>query len=67
MVSRSTIISVQSVETPVIKKAKLLPGAFALVSRSAAIGVEPSEQTSTMIEEFALRKILFYVGFLECV
>ena len=43
VVSLSTIISVQSVDTPVIKNAKLLPGAAARLSKSAAIGAQPSE------------------------
>ena len=35
--------------TPAIRKVKALPGAPARVSRSAAIGLEPSEQTSITV------------------
>ena len=35
--------------TPAIRKVKLLPGAAALVRISAAMGVEPSEQTSMRV------------------
>ena len=43
------INEMNKLETPVIRKAKLLPGALALVNMSAAIGLEPSEQTSIKV------------------
>ncbi len=42
-------------ETPVIRNAKLFPGALARVRISAAIGVDPSEQTSMMVATTSVR------------
>ncbi len=42
-------------ETPVIRNAKAFPGAPARVRMSAAIGVEPSEQTSRTVATIRVR------------
>ncbi len=49
VVSRKDIISVCSVETPVITKAKPLPGGCARVTKYAAIGAKPSEDISKIV------------------
>jgi len=62
VVSFRDMISVTSVETPVIRKVKELPGAFARVRRSLAMGTLPSEQTSIIVAAMMVRPRPIRVG-----